>query len=192
MTVMCTSFSSRHDFLQLLQSINALEDMSESGLGRGEPDLLLLSTSHFSHCRLSGGDGTELYRNPPLPRVLYSQVPHCPILVPHCLILVPHCLILVQHCPILVLQVVIPPFSRYVVQDSADRGLELAEVLVTHLPIIVGHVQPLECLLATPSTTSGRQQSCACHMTRLSLHVHWSVLSVAYRLAPLVGRSVGP
>ena len=84
------------------------------------------------------------------------------------------------------------PFSRYVVRDSADRGLELAEVLSTHLPIIMGHVQPLECLLRIPSTISGRQQSCACHMTRLSLHIHWSVLSVAYRLAPLVGESTGP
>lgn len=84
---------------------------------------------------------------------------------------------------------VIQSVSRYVVQHSADRALELAEVVVTHLPIIMEHVQPLEGLLGTHSTTSGWQKSCACHMTRLSLHIHWTVLSVAYRLAPLVGKS---
>lgn len=65
----------------------------------------------------------------------------------------------------------------------------MAEVLVTNLPIILAHVEPLECLLGSPGTTSGRQQSCACHMTRLSLHIHWTVLSVGYRLAPVVGES---
>ena len=64
---------------------------------------------------------------------------------------------------------------------------ELAKSLVAHLPILVGHLDPLESLLSMLSGSSGRQQSCAGHMTRLSLHVHWTVLSVLYRLAPTAG-----
>ena len=77
------------------------------------------------------------------------------------------------------------PHYRYVVQrPAADRArsCDLAEVLVTQLGVVVGHLQPLETLL-----NKSTQQSCACHVTRLSLHIHWTALSVAYRLSPLVG-----
>ena len=76
---------------------------------------------------------------------------------------------------------------RYVVQrPAADRArsCDLAEMLVTQLGVVVGHLQPLETLL------TGQQQSCACHVTRLSLHIHWTALSVTYRLAQLVGETL--
>jgi hypothetical protein len=78
---------------------------------------------------------------------------------------------------------------RYVVQHPAAdraRSCDLAEVLATQLGVVAGHLDPLECLL---NRSTGHQQSCAYHVTRLALHIHWTALSVAYRLAPLVGWS---
>ena len=58
---------------------------------------------------------------------------------------------------------------------------ELAESVIAQLPLLVGDFDPLETVLS--------QKSSCDHMTRASLHTHWTVLAVHYRLAPLLGES---
>ena len=60
-----------------------------------------------------------------------------------------------------------------------------AERLLGWLKLTVNHLEPLQHLLLS----SGDQSSCDCHLIRLSLHIHWTAVSVSFRLAPVTGRS---
>jgi hypothetical protein len=75
---------------------------------------------------------------------------------------------------------------RYIVLRSElerEAAIAEAERLLGWCRLIVTHLQPLPQLLLS----SGHLRSCDSHMTRLSLHVHWTSIAVTYRLAPLVG-----
>ncbi|CAI8045298.1 Protein MMS22-like [Geodia barretti] len=80
----------------------------------------------------------------------------------------------------------LPPKHLYVVLRSElerEAAIAEAERLLTWCRLLVTHLQPLPQLLLS----SGHLRSCDSHMTRLSLHVHWTSIAVTYRLAPLVG-----
>ena len=79
---------------------------------------------------------------------------------------------------------VLPRFVS--LQPEAERGAGgVAERLLAWLRVVVGHLQPLDQLLLS----SPHQQPCGCHLTRLSLHIHWTAVSVTLRLSHVAGKS---
>ena len=76
--------------------------------------------------------------------------------------------------------------SRYLLHGSCDQAREScdqAREIIAWLRIIADHLEPLQDLLI-----ANQLKSCDCHVTVVSLHVHWTAVSVMYRLAPLVGQ----
>ena len=179
---MCTAFSDHTPFLLLQQHLNDMAGKWEEGVGRGEggrahtPGLLPLSGLLLCPSpRPAGEEAARMCGVAALSGVLHSQASQLPpLFLPPCPLTPPLSLSL----------------SRYIVlrvpSGDTSGATELAKTLVAHLSLLVGDLDPLETTLSMLSHRTV-QQTCSGHMTRLSLHVHWTVLCVMFRMIPHLG-----
>lgn len=65
----------------------------------------------------------------------------------------------------------------------------VAMEVVTHLPHLCAQLDPLEKQLSMLRPGGRGQQAVTNHIAHLVMHSHWTVLSVLYRLIPVVGES---
>lgn len=68
---------------------------------------------------------------------------------------------------------------------AVDR---IAMEIVTHLSPMCLQLDPLEEQLGMLSLGGRGQQAVTNHFVHLALHSHWTVLSVLYRLVPVIGK----
>lgn len=97
------------------------------------------------------------------------------------------------HCSVVFSPSPLPLPLRYIIQRVPSGGMsgatELAKTLVAHLSLLVSDLDPLETTLSMLSHRTV-QQTCCGHMTRLSLHVHWTALCITFRMIPQLGEGV--